>query len=295
MKIVSIKGDAKIRCLCSVKKRIWPARRAVEINFVLYILVFFVMCVLGICIVLLGVLFTSVWQVFEVEETDLQPQIVEGRVSVPLNVTLESSLAEEATEEPVNAVQSELSKLLADQEQLLKQEFALTQNSNTATKNNDIVTTALPLSVSALKSSDDNKAIQEAKNSDVLLDEPPVVVKPVIVAAVKEVIPKPKPKEAAPAAPKVVAKVDPESRSKVAPPSLSVAQQWLKEEQLLSWPSGGYTLQVLGARSEGSIVQFMQSLDSQNRLYYFTTVYKNAPWHVVVYGQYANRTAALCV
>ncbi|SFF86641.1 AAA family ATPase [Neptunomonas qingdaonensis] len=298
--------------------------------------------IVGIGIVLLGVLLISVWQVFQVDEADLQPQIVEGRVSVPLSMTLDSSRPEVTAAESVNVVQSELSKLLADQERLLRQELALTQNSNTDADKNDVVTTTLPLSVPAVRSIDDTAVIQEPKESEVLIDEPVVVVKvpqqavaepevlvskpviiepepvviqrePVIIekAPVKPAIvvaSKPKPVEAAPVAvkeivkaapkavvkeaPKAVAKVNTESRSKVAKPALSGAQKWLKEEQLLSWPSGGYTLQLLGARSENSVVQFMESLDNPNRLYYFSTVYKNAPWHVVVYGQYANRTAA---
>ncbi|WP_372741851.1 AAA family ATPase [Neptunomonas sp.] len=298
--------------------------------------------IVGIGIVLLGVLFISVWQVFQVDEADLQPQIVEGRVSVPLSMTLDSSRPEAPTAESVNVVQSELSKLLADQERLLRQELALTQNSNTDAEKNDVVTTTLPLPVPAVRSIDDGTVIQESKEGEVLIDESVVVVKvpqqavvepevldsqpviiqpepvvtkrePVVVekTVVKPAIvvePKPKPVEVAPVVekavvkaapkaavketPKAVAKVNTESRSKVAQPSLSGAQKWLKEEQLLSWPSAGYTLQLLGARSENSVVQFMESLDNPNRLYYFSTVYKNKPWHVVVYGQYANRTAA---
>lgn len=293
--------------------------------------------IVGIGIVLFGVLFISLWQVFQTEEVDLQPQIVEGRVTVPLSVPLDTSLPELAAAESVNVVQSELSKLLADQERLLKQELALEQSSDTpAEKNNELtdqVPKVLPLPTYTANSSDDEAAIQAEKNSEILADEPTVVVsipqqdivepalpasppvkveaetviveqvvekpsvKPAVAkvaAVVKEVV-LPEPKETAPAAPKKaapvipkVAKVSVVSRSK----ALSGAQKWLKEEQLLSWPSKGYTLQVLGARSEESIVQFMESLDNPDRLYYFSTVYKNAPWHVVVHGQYANRTAA---
>ncbi len=60
----------------------------------------------------------------------------------------------------------------------------------------------------------------------------------------------------------------------------------------MSWPSNGYTLQLLGARSEESVNEFMASLKNSNKLYYFKTVFKGAPWHVVVYGQYANKQAA---
>lgn len=287
----------------------------------------------GIGIVLIGVLFISLWQVLQSEEADQQPQIVEGRVSVPLSVPLDSSQSEVATAESVTVVQSELSKLLAEQERLLKQEVALAQNtSNTTTEDNNVVTMALPLSIST-KTEEADAVIKKVKTNESLLNAPavekvlteteviktsvsnPVVsesvavvvekaeVKPEGVAELKDAV-ELKPKEVAPVAPKIVSVVTPkvvpkivekgtdEPQSKRGSSSSSGAQKWLKEEQLLSWPAGGYTLQLLGARSEESIIQFMQSLDNPNRLYYFSTVYKNAPWHVVVYGQYANRTAA---
>ena len=289
--------------------------------------------IVGIGMVLFGVLFVSVWQVFQVEETNQQPQIVEGRVSVPLSVTLDSAPSGMVMEESVTLVQSELSKLLADQERLLKQELALAQNSNTTAEKNDVVTTTLPIAVSTTEDKDDSPVIAEVKNSQALVDEPvvavsvpqPVVAEPKVqvsppaiiesvpvmiekVVAKPTIIVEPKPVEAVPVAVKEVAKVVPktvvkaaskieakakaEPQGKVEQSLVSGAQQWLKEEQLLSWPAAGYTLQLLGARSEESVVQFMKSLDNPNRLYYFSTIYKNAPWHVVVYGQYANRTAA---
>jgi DamX protein len=68
---------------------------------------------------------------------------------------------------------------------------------------------------------------------------------------------------------------------------------WLKEKQLLAWPAKGYTLQLLGARSADSIDQFMRSVKEPEKIYYFQTVFKGAPWHVLVYGQYSNRDAAV--
>jgi septal ring-binding cell division protein DamX len=71
-----------------------------------------------------------------------------------------------------------------------------------------------------------------------------------------------------------------------------VAKQWLREEELLGWPEQGYTLQVMGARAETSVRDFIQAQEQPQRFYYFQTVFKGAPWHVVVYGQYADRAAA---
>ncbi|MBS97874.1 MAG: hypothetical protein CMI01_04275 [Oceanospirillaceae bacterium] len=67
----------------------------------------------------------------------------------------------------------------------------------------------------------------------------------------------------------------------------------LRADELLEWPDQGYTLQMLGARSVASVEKFIGAQDNPERFYYFRTVYKEAPWHVVVYGQYATREAAM--
>ncbi|MCP4596497.1 AAA family ATPase [Neptuniibacter sp.] len=61
---------------------------------------------------------------------------------------------------------------------------------------------------------------------------------------------------------------------------------------LLKWKSSGYTLQMLGARSEESALKFIKNQKKPGDFHHFETVYKGAPWHVVVYGQYANRDIA---
>lgn len=48
----------------------------------------------------------------------------------------------------------------------------------------------------------------------------------------------------------------------------------------------------MGARAETSVRDFIQAQEQPQRFYYFQTVFKGAPWHVVVYGQYADRAAA---
>jgi septal ring-binding cell division protein DamX/type II secretory pathway predicted ATPase ExeA len=66
-----------------------------------------------------------------------------------------------------------------------------------------------------------------------------------------------------------------------------------RADELLEWPDSGYTLQLLAARAVESVEKFLAAQPNPERFYYFETVYKNAPWHVVVYGQFADRTAAM--
>ncbi|WP_217412324.1 AAA family ATPase [Marinobacterium ramblicola] len=67
----------------------------------------------------------------------------------------------------------------------------------------------------------------------------------------------------------------------------------LRSDELLQWPDKGYTLQLLGAREAASVEQFIKAQSSPERFYYFRTIYKGAPWHVVVYGQFSDRASAM--
>ena len=113
--------------------------------------------------------------------------------------------------------------------------------------------------------------------------------------------PEPTPKPAPRVEPEPVSKPAPKVETEPAPKSApqqvassgGAAQQWLREDELLKWPDQGYTLQVMGARSETSVRDFIKAQDQPQRFYYFRAQYKGAPWHVVVYGQYADRASAL--
>jgi DamX protein len=270
--------------------------------------------IIGIGMVLLGVLSVSLWKVLQDDNTSVEPQIVDGRVSVPLNVSVNPVGESENRSESINEMQSKLSKLLADQEQVLRQESVLAERASIENQPDvDSVVLAIPvftaetedeLIESAALTDDAIPASVAVEEAVVELSkvEPDIVTEPEVVVAAKvvtqariktvtqpEIVAQVKPVVAV--APVKVAPVK-AAPAKVSPGSGSDASQWLKEDQLLAWPSSGYTLQVLGARSEESIVRFMTSLSSRDKLYYFNTLYKNGPWHVVVYGQYANRTAA---
>ena len=106
----------------------------------------------------------------------------------------------------------------------------------------------------------------------------------------------PTPKAESEPAPKPAPRVEADSAPKPAPQQVAssgAAQQWLREDELLNWPDQGYTLQVMGARSETSVRDFIKAQDQPQRFYYYRAQFKGAPWHVVVYGQYADRASAL--
>ncbi|MFT5722647.1 MAG: DamX protein [Motiliproteus sp.] len=62
---------------------------------------------------------------------------------------------------------------------------------------------------------------------------------------------------------------------------------------LMNWKPDGYTLQMLGARRQESVSDFIASMPESEKLLHFSTLYKTKPWFVVVYGNYANRAAAM--
>ncbi|EPJ47192.1 MAG: hypothetical protein OFPI_32230 [Osedax symbiont Rs2] len=64
------------------------------------------------------------------------------------------------------------------------------------------------------------------------------------------------------------------------------------QDLIAKWPASGYTLQLLGARSEASVVNFLQQMPNSQHMYYYQTTLKNRPWNVIIYGKYQNRSAA---
>ncbi len=65
-------------------------------------------------------------------------------------------------------------------------------------------------------------------------------------------------------------------------------EAWLMERN----PSR-YTLQMMGSLEEASAINFIQQQRTPERFVYFEGRHQSRPWFVVVYGDYANREAAL--
>ncbi|NQZ32039.1 MAG: SPOR domain-containing protein, partial [Oceanospirillaceae bacterium] len=66
----------------------------------------------------------------------------------------------------------------------------------------------------------------------------------------------------------------------------------LDAQSISAWPSTGYTLQLLGSRSDKGVLKFLKEMPNSAKMRYFQTKLKNKPWHVVIYGQYPSRSVA---
>ena len=80
----------------------------------------------------------------------------------------------------------------------------------------------------------------------------------------------------------------------VAPPKDAEKNSIYRERWLLDQDSSFYTLQVLGVRSEQSLLNFIkvhQLLQNQNVAYY-KTVYKSKQWYPLLYGVYPTKSEA---
>ncbi len=243
---------------------------------------------LGIASLLVAIVAVSLWK-FMPEEAVPQELIVEERVSKPLDVEINPSIdseekaaavidvnrevaveeverfvesdpvtvSEEAVSPEVDRVKLDLAARLKEQEALLRRkvpsvEPALKPKPKSA--NEAVVASNLENELRAV--------VNENRLSGVAAERPPSVE--------PEAVPEPKPKGK---------KTRASDSSKY-------------EKELLGWPSKGYTLQMLGARSKASALDFIASQADASMFYHFETVYKGLPWHVVVYGQYANRDIA---
>lgn len=256
--------------------------------------------ILGIGFVFFIVILISVWQMMrsdesvELEEASVQastPLNTDGRVSLPLAVDVRDTdkIQDQITQ--LKDERSELSKRLAEQESLIKEQLStqlplpVVKESEPAANENagGQADSGSESSVIAVLNQQE-VAVANSTNAVAVVDKP---IEADVPKAVTEQV---KVEE------KVIEKSEPEKPVTVEEKKPAVQAKesgWLKEKQLLAWPAKGYTLQLLGARSADSIDQFMRSAKEPEKIYYFQTVFKGAPWHVLVYGQYSNRDAAV--
>lgn len=146
----------------------------------------------------------------------------------------------------------------------------------------------------------DNLEIAQATNPSTDKDnQPPVLTTPAknkLVLQLKPAEPKqpnPTPKALEASQAKTSSTQPPTTKVNLTKTIIRPSNPLLREDELLSWNSNGYTLQMLGARKESSVISFIQSRSDKSNFYYFSTVYKEKPWYVVVHGQYQNRDAAV--
>ena len=240
------------------------------------------MHMVGIAALLAGIVVVSLLK-FLPEEQSPAELVSEERVSMPLSVDVKPVV--DLSEAPVlsinevspggakseksasmndsvasdlaaDQVKLDLAARLKEQEQLLresKKPALVVNKEKPAVSGPDAVVTTLE---------EDLRAVVKENSPVVVVEKAPSVVPEVVVAAV---LPKPKPQ---------------------------MKNVSVHETALLGWPSKGYTLQMLGARSKASALDFIAGQSDASQFYYFETIYKGLPWHVVVYGQYVNRDIA---
>jgi len=73
---------------------------------------------------------------------------------------------------------------------------------------------------------------------------------------------------------------------------LGFANAELNVQVLKSWPINGFTLQLLGTRSQAGIAGFLKNMPNSEKMRHFKATLKGKPWYVVVYGQYPTRASA---
>ena len=67
-----------------------------------------------------------------------------------------------------------------------------------------------------------------------------------------------------------------------------------RENWLLKQPGSSYSLQLLGSRSEKSVIEFIKrhKLDEHQTAYY-QGIYRGSAWYVLMFGVYPDKQAAL--
>lgn len=65
------------------------------------------------------------------------------------------------------------------------------------------------------------------------------------------------------------------------------------EKYILSLPSHSYTLQLLGSSKESKVKEFMKENKLGEKAYYYRSARQGKPWFILVYGNYASKSAAL--
>ena len=146
-----------------------------------------------------------------------------------------------------------------------------------------VVKSAVKPAVKAVVSS---KPTVEKKVAVIERSQPqPVAKKAQTVAEVAVKRPVSKAIAVAPVKPAVVRKAEPEIAQRVA-----LSRQ---RNPILGWSASEYTLQMLGARDRATVNKFLRRQSNPERFHSFSTLYKGKPWHVLVYGRYSSRKAAV--
>lgn len=253
----------------------------------------------GIGLILLGILAVSLWQFFP-EESHLSEKAVSETITVPLPVPASKSTndevvpitqagsvsddnptTQEITTVPVkemSAAQLELERRLALQEKKLEEQQGVVEQPVQNGEEDQVSRIAEELR-EVVKDADSDASAEKGKE---IAETPPTLK--VIGKTPEQDVKEAKLEQ------EVVEKATPEVSQPLSAPKSS--KYSVSENTILSWKSSGYTLQLLGARSKQSALDFISKQKDSEQFYYFSTIYKGAPWYVVIYGEFANRDIA---
>lgn len=238
----------------------------------------------GIGLILIGILAVSLWQFFP-EESDEQ-NVVGETVSVPLPVPVGKAQEEKVEVIPVTTSAS-------DNQALAKSPSSSTEKKPSIAKQ-ELESSLAQQEKKIEEKKPDLEKVEKQDQVARIADE----LREVVAENAKEAVESNVEKAAeAPPSVKVVKqeKVEPKIVKKE-PPKVAVKAPVSKysssEQTILGWKASGYTLQMLGARSQKSAENFIAQQKDSAQFYYFSTIYKGAPWHVVIYGEFANRDIA---
>ncbi|MAY41383.1 MULTISPECIES: AAA family ATPase [unclassified Neptuniibacter] len=273
----------------------------------------------GIATLLIAIVGVSLWQFIPEEEAlPVDVVVLEDRVSLPLSVDTGNegenfkgkgaepgivavdvvdgadNILDKKDDAASDLAKSDLEKrLLAQEEKLsLVKTSAEKPSVSLETELREVIQSA-PVSSSGVvdeqKVVADSVPVVKPNSSKVVVEHPPSV-------AVSEADLSPKPvassKPILSSKPSISAKPTESSKSSLKDVVQVVKAKNTSENVLLSWPATGYTLQMSGARSKESALGFIAAQSNSSDFHHFETVYKGLPWHVVVYGWYANRDIA---
>lgn len=235
-------------------------------------------------VILLGIVAGSVWVYLPEEEQSVESDV--ARVVMPIDIP--PATVGTVDEVEVVDVRSELQQKLAEQESRFRLEAEAEEGQPTESVPDERSASA-PAPDEAEMVEMSAPAVENTVLDEVKTQAPPGVKPPgdEVPAAIE-------PRQV------VEAEVEAEKTVTANPPEKTVAQSsreggssLLRADELLQWPEKGYTLQLLGAREVSSVEDFIKERSNPERFYYFKTIYKGAPWHVVVYGQFSDRASAM--
>lgn len=261
----------------------------------------------GVGVILLAIVAISLWAYWPQSNAGSGPEETK-RIALPLDVPVPAKAGQS---DKVIDVKNALAKRLAEQEaqqnvapeappatESQRVQAEPRDNADSGVTKQVVVpdagtpSQAAPAAPVAAKA---DPAEKEAPKPPVEAPSKPTVVEPTPKPSVVETPAAAKTPASTPKTEKRVQASEPNKTPEKTIPAPVAAQPSvaLREKELLKWPDKGYTLQMLGARSVKSVEKFIAARQQPQRFYYFMTTYKGAPWHVVVYGQFESRAAAM--